>query len=95
MVDLPGDDMFKLSAMTLMKRGDGCCTDRTIKAVQFQFSVDGGENWEDYMDGKWVKTGALPSDGRDMQRKFTIDPPMYGNAFRVIIDKKHIHGHEI
>lgn len=47
------------------------------------------------MDGKWVKTGALPSDPKDMQRKFTIDPPIFGNAFRVIIDKKHILGHEI
>ena len=35
-VDMPGDDMYEVSSMTLQKRGDGydgCCTNRTILAV--------------------------------------------------------------
>ena len=32
---MPGSEFFKVSQMTLMKRGDGCCIDRVITAVQF------------------------------------------------------------
>jgi hypothetical protein len=34
-VDMPGTDSYTFSGMTLMKRGDGCCTTRTISAVRF------------------------------------------------------------
>ena len=75
--------------MTLMKRGDGYDPARTINAVQFQFSQDDGKTWHDHEGGKWFNTGALPTDNRDVQRKIEIDPPMNGNAFRVVIDAAH------
>jgi hypothetical protein len=35
-VDMPGDENYEVSEMSLMRRGDGCCGDpRTIDAVQF------------------------------------------------------------
>jgi hypothetical protein len=37
-VDLPSDDFYEATAMTLMKRGDNAARDRLINAVQFQFS---------------------------------------------------------
>jgi hypothetical protein len=55
-VDMPGTDLYTFSGMTLMKRGDGCCKDRVIDAVRFQYSDD-GENWTWYEDKKYVPTG--------------------------------------
>ena len=37
-VDLPGEGFYEASAMSLMKRGDGYDLQRTVNAVQFQFS---------------------------------------------------------
>lgn len=89
---MPGEDFYECNAMTLMKRGDGYDTTRTINAVQFQFSQDNGQTWHDHEDGMWFKTGALTSDDSTVARKFDIEPPMHGNAFRVIIDAAHKTG---
>ena len=94
-VDLPGQGFYEASAMTLMKRGDGGDPPRTILAVQFQFSQDNGKTWHDHEDGKWYKTGALTSDSKDVARKFAIEPPMSGNAFRVVLDAAHKSGSQI
>jgi hypothetical protein len=56
-VDLPGDDFYTVDSMTLMKRGDGGAKERTINAIQFQFSKDHGATWNSYQSGKWFKTG--------------------------------------
>ena len=45
MVDMPDDDKYTLSAMTLMNRGDGCCKERTITGIAFDYSNDGGKTW--------------------------------------------------
>lgn len=91
-VDLPGEGFYEASAMSLMKRGDGYDPQRTINAVQFQFSQDNGQTWHDHEDGKWFPTGALTTDTKDIVRKFKIDPPMNGNAFRVVLDAAHVTG---
>ena len=51
-VDMPGDDMYEVSSMTLQKRGDGCCTERTILAVTFDYSEDNGATWQQHAGGK-------------------------------------------
>lgn len=33
------------------------------------------------------------TDGAKVQRQFDIDPPIHGNAFRVLLDQKHHAGH--
>ena len=53
---MPGDDHFTFTDMTLQKRGDGCCTDRTISKVRFQYSKD-GSTWEWHDGGKYYTTG--------------------------------------
>ena len=78
-----------------MKRGDGRYTERTINAVQFQFSQDNGQTWHDHEDGKWFKTGALTTDDINVARKFDVEPPMHGNAFRVVIDAAHLTGENV
>lgn len=88
-VDLPSDDYYEATAMTLMKRGDNGSRDRLINAVQFQFSQDNGKTWHDHAGGKWFKTGQQRADNYLTKRKFAIDPPMHGNAFRVILDAAH------
>ncbi len=77
--------------MSLMKR-TGCCQDRTIDAVKIQYSQDNGKNWHDHDNGKWIATGQVKADASNFERKFEIDPPVTGNAFRVIIDKAHTKG---
>ena len=89
---MPGEDFYECSAMTLMKRGDGYDPARTINAVQFQFSQDNGQTWHDHEDGKWFKTGALTTDDKNVTRKFDVEPPMHGNAFRVVLDAAHVTG---
>ena len=78
--------------MTLKKRGDTCCSTRTIKQVQFQYSVDNGKTWIDHENRKLFTTGSLPTDSNDQARKFKIDPPMIGNAFRVLVDPAYKSG---
>jgi hypothetical protein len=75
--------------MTLAKRGDTCCSERTILDVRFSFSTDGGLTWKDHEDGKWYKTGSLVTDSNDVFRKFDINPPIVGNAFRIHSDIDH------
>lgn len=88
-VDLPSDDYYEATAMTLMKRGDNAVRDRLITAVQFQFSQDNGKTWHDHKGGKWFKTGQQRNDNNKVERQIVIDPPMHGNAFRVILDASH------
>ena len=88
-VDLPADDYYEATAMTLMKRGDNAARDRLITAVQFQFSQDNGKSWHDHAGGKWFKTGQNRNDNAQVERQITITPPMHGNAFRVILDASH------
>jgi len=37
----------------------------------------------------------LASDNKDTARKIEIEPPMHGNAFRVVIDAAHKSGSQI
>lgn len=87
-VDMPYDSMYKFSAMTLQKRGDGCCAERIIDAVKFQYSTD-GKTFKDYNNGKYVPTGQKPSDPKEAQVKFEIDPPITANKVRILLDKSH------
>jgi hypothetical protein len=43
----------------------------------------------------WFKTGALTTDDKNVARKFDIEPPMHGNAFRVVLDAAHSTGSQI
>lgn len=61
-VDMPGNAFFKVSMMTLMKRGDNAARNRLINAVQFQFSYDDGKNWHTHNKGKWYSTGQAAGD---------------------------------
>jgi len=89
---MPGSDIYTVSAMTLKKNAHGYqITTTNIYAVQFQFSTDNGNTWEDHEDGKWFPTTMIPTDGKNKERKFAINPPMNGNAFRVKLD--HQDGH--
>ena len=93
-VDMPGNDHYTFTDMTLQKRGDGCCHDRTISAVRFQYSKD-GNNWEWYDGGRYVATGQEPNTPKNEKIKFAIDPPIEGaNKVRVMIDRsKSNHNH--
>ena len=92
-VDMPGDDHFTFTDMTLQKRGDGCCTDRTISKVRFQYSQD-GSTWEWHDGGKYFTTGQTPETDKDEKMKFAIDPPITGaNKVRVWVDSSHRIGH--
>jgi hypothetical protein len=58
---MPGTDSYTFSGMTIMKRGDGCCTTRIISGVRFQYSDD-GKKWTWYEDKKYVATGMKTTD---------------------------------
>ena len=87
---MPGDENYEVSAMSLKKRGDGCCgqQQRQINAVSFQTSDD-GTNWYPHNDGQKYQTGQLWNDAVELERKIDIQPPMNGKFFRVIIDKEN------
>jgi len=89
---MPGKVLYNFSAMTLMKRGDGCCQDRVIDAVRFEYSEDGSTTWKKYNGGKYVKTGQTAAQKNTEQVKFKIDPPITANRVRVFIDKDHANG---
>ena len=81
--------------MILKKRGDDADGDylaRVITAVQFQVSTDYGTTWTDFNNGEWVSTGSTSDDDGDVERTIEIDPPLTGNAFRVLMDTDHIEG---
>jgi translation elongation factor P/translation initiation factor 5A len=59
---MPGSEIYEISAMTIMKRGDDCCKERVIKAVKFQFSYDDGQTWNTHNKGKWYETGMIAAD---------------------------------
>ena len=84
---MPGNELYTLSAMTLMKRGDGCCNERTITGIAFDFSNDDGNTWIQHENGKYFPTGSLPTDQRSKERYFEIHPPIVANMFRMRIDR--------
>ena len=87
---MPDKDTYEVSKMTLKRRGDGCCGDvRILKDVQFEYSTDGGKTFQKHANGKWFPTGQTGSDKVEQEREIEINPPMRGNAFRVVIDKAH------
>lgn len=88
---MPGEDFYDVTAMTLMKRADGCCPERTILMVKFEYSYDNGKTWISHNNSKWYTTGSIPADNKDVARKFEIEPKMTGNAFRIIIDNDPKH----
>ena len=92
-VDFPGDEKYEVSEMSLMRRADGCCGNqrRQINEVQFETSND-GKNWLSLNGGKWYKTGQKYNDPVTKERRFTIDPPIVGNMFRIIMTKDHKTG---
>ena len=83
--------------MTLMKRGDGYkdTKNRYITGVSFQSSTDDGQTWSNYLGGKVFPTGATKQDDANVQRKIELNPPMVGNAFRVLINPKDKVGYAI
>ena len=88
-VDMPSTDLYTFTDMTLQKRGDGCCQERIIKAVRFQYSED-GNNWKWHEGGKYFITGQTATTPKDDKVKFAIDPPITGaNKVRVWIDQSH------
>ena len=42
--------------------------ERVIKAVKFEYSIDGGEHWDQYKDGEPVPTGQLKEDTVEFER---------------------------
>lgn len=72
-------------------RGDQKDPERAINAVQFEYSNDNGKTWYSHNNGKWYDTGAKVSDGVNTERTVTIDPPMTGNAFKILVDHHHNH----
>jgi len=90
--------MYEASSMILKKRGDDADGDylaRVITAVQFQVSTDYGTTWTDYNNGEWVSTGQTAEDVGTVERTIEIDPPLTGNAFRVVLDTDHVSGSEL
>jgi hypothetical protein len=87
---MKGDEYYEVSYMSL-KKHDGAGSDAFIKAVSFQISTDKGKTWHDHEGGKWFKTNMTGDDDEDLERRIEIDPPMNGNAFRVVLN--HEDGH--
>jgi hypothetical protein len=88
-VTMPAAEFYEVSSMTFKKLNAEDYKNNFVKAVKFQFSYDEGKNWHSHNDGKWYETGANPTDSVKVQHQFDIDPPMHGNAFRVLLDKEH------
>ena len=59
-VDMPGNEFYEVSSVTMMKGGAG--KQSFIKAFQLQFSYDEGKNWHTHSDGKWFETGLTAYD---------------------------------
>ena len=91
---MPNSEFYEVSGMTIMPSGDNNYHDMFIKAVQFEYSNDDGKNWHSHNNGKWYNTGMTAQDAYKLQRRFKIDPPMHGTAFRVILDAKHKTGRD-
>ena len=88
-VDMPNEELFYFTDMTIQKRGDGVAEHIAIDAVRFQYSRD-GQTWEWHDGGKYYKTGQKPETPKDEKLKFAIDPPITGaNKIRVWLDADH------
>ena len=77
--------------MVIKPRGDQKDTNRAINAVQFEYSYDNGKTWMSHNNGKWYNTSAKTSDNVNTERLVTIDPPMNGNAFKILVDHHDNH----
>jgi len=86
---MPNGEFYEISALTLMKRGDHSYKEQFLRAVQLQFSYDEGKNWHTHNDGKWYQTTMTVTTDSKASVEITIDPPMHGNAFRILSDKDH------
>jgi hypothetical protein len=80
-VDFPGES-YHVSGFTI-KRRESLNGEQTITAVKFE--VRRGGEWQS--DGKWYPTGLLPQDDQFTERRISIDPPLKGNLFRVVLDE--------
>ena len=92
---MPSDDMFEVNGVTLKKAitaNKNQYKDEILTDFSFQFSQDGGSNWVDYLDGKWIPTGQMTTDDLETETQIKIEPPMLGNAFRIVFDKEHKMG---
>ena len=58
---------------------------------RFEYSNDNGKTWFSHNNGKWYNTSASFSDGVNTERTVTIDPPMTGNAFKILVDHHNNH----
>ena len=90
-VNLNGEDFYETSSLIMKPRGDVKDPERAINAVQFEYSNDNGKTWFSHNNGKWYNTSASFSDGVNTERTVTIDPPMTGNAFKILVDHHNNH----
>ena len=86
-VAMPGRKYY-FTQFVLQKMGDREDAEnlaRIIKAVQFEYSDD-DETWQKFKDGEWVQTGQTADVGKDHKLFIDIDPPIYAQMVRVVMD---------
>ena len=82
------DRKYYFAQFVLQKMGDRDDAEnlaRIIKAVQFEYSDD-GLTWQRYKDGEWVQTGQTADVDKDRKLYIDIDPPIYAQIVRVVMD---------
>ena len=84
---MPANEQYQFTAMSLQKRGDGCCLDRYIRGVRFLYMDGKALKWHN--GAKYTATGQKPNTPKDTELKFDIKPPITSNKVRVYIDKSH------
>ena len=81
-VEFPGKSTYFVEGFTI-KRRESYEGEQTITAVKFEVKL--GEEWQS--DDKWYPTGLLPQDDQFTERRISINPPLKGNLFRVVLDE--------
>lgn len=80
----------------LKKIVHSCCTSRVVSGIQIEYMQNG--EWIKWNNGQIIKTGQLPSDDVEMERKIIFSTPFLATEVKIVIpvsekqDKKWAQG---
>ena len=79
----PAGKHYEVNELILKKIVHSCCTKKVVSGVQIEYMQNG--EWIKWNNGQIIKTGQLPSDDVEMERKIIFNQPFIATEVKIII----------